>query len=224
VEYNVTGLVRSAASSGSSSVNLGLRARSESTGSWSRFRIDPKLSIEYNTAPNAPGTLRVQGKGCATGSSRPYVTVDRPTFSAKNGDPDSGQQSMSTRFYWWKSGQSRGSDYVTGTSANPGTANSSSIPSSKKLVDRTVYKYQARTSDGIDVTWSRVCEFRAWLTPPNPPADVTSTAYPEYDPDDPGPGSGGVGISGQFTIQPPTSGVADVTRYRAKESYKLANA
>jgi hypothetical protein len=214
VEFSVTGHVRSAAASGKSSVNLGLRAASESTGNWTRFKTDAKLSMEYNTAPNAPNTVKVQGKGCATGSSRPYVTVDRPTFSAKISDKDSGQQSMTTRFYWWRSGQSRNStDYVSGTSANPGTANSSSIPSSKALVDRVVYKYQARTSDGIDVTWSSVCEFRAWLTPPNPPSDVSSTAYPEYDPDDPGTGSGGVGISGQFTISPPSSGVADVVGY-----------
>lgn len=214
VEFSVTGHVRSAAGSGKASVNLGLRAASESTGSWTRFKTDAKLSMEYNTAPNAPNTVKVQGKGCATGSSRPYVTVDRPAFSAKIGDKDSGQQSMTTRFYWWRSGQSRnGTDFVSGTSANPGTANSSSIPSGKALADRVVYKYQARTSDGIDVTWSSVCEFRAWLTPPNPPSGVSSAAYPEYDPDDPGTGSGGVGISGQFTILPPASGVADVVGY-----------
>lgn len=214
VEYNITSHVRSAAADGRSSVDLGLRAASETEGNWTRFRTDAKLSIEYNTAPNSPSRLRVLGKGCATGSSRPYVTVDRPTFSARNSDDDSGQQSMSTRFYWWRSGQSRNSsDYVTGSSANPGTANSASVPASKALDDRVVYKYQARTSDGIDVTWSSVCEFRAWLNPPEPPTDVVSTAYPEYDPVVPGTGSGGVGFPGSFTISPPASGVSDVVGY-----------
>ena len=214
VEYNVTGHVRNAAAAGSSSINIGLRARSETTGNWTRFRIDAKLSMEYNTAPNAPGTLKVTGKGCATGSARPYVTVDRPTFSAKVSDKDSGQQSMTTRFYWWKSGLSRnGSDFVTGTSANPGTANSASVPASKALTDQAVYKYQARTGDGIDVTWSGVCEFRTSLVPPDPPAGLASTAYPELDPEDPGPGSGGVGVPGAFTISPPAAGLAEVVGY-----------
>ena len=214
VEYNLTSRVRSAAAAGSSSINLGLRARSESTGNWTRFRTDARLSMEYNTAPNAPGTLKVTGKGCATGSTRPYVTVDRPTFSAKVSDKDSGQQSMTTRFYWWKSGLSRSSsDFVSGTSANPGTANSASVPASKALADQTVYKFQARTDDGIDVTWSNVCEFKTSLVPPDPPAGLASTAYPELDPGDPGLGSGGVGVSGGFTISPPVAGLAEVVGY-----------
>lgn len=142
------------------------------------------------------------------------MTVDRPTFSARNSDVDSGQQSMSTRFYWWKSGLSRNStDFVIGTSANPGTANSASVPAGKALVDGTVYKYQAQTSDGIDVSWSGVCEFETSLVPPEPPAGVASTGYPELDPVDPGPGSGGVGIPGEFAISPPPVGVADVVGY-----------
>jgi hypothetical protein len=215
-EFNVTGRVRSAADAGWSSVNLGLRARSETHGNWSRFDRDAKLSIEYNSAPNAPSSLRVQGKPCGTQSAPAYVTVNRPTFSARISDRDSGQQSFATEFYWWRNGQSRnGNDVLDdATSSNPGTATSSSIPASKALVDRVVYRMQARTRDGIDdSSWSATCWFQAWLTTPNPPTDVVSTAYPEYDPNAPGSGSGGVGVQGQFTIAPPASGLADITHY-----------
>lgn len=158
--------------------------------------------------------LRAQGSDCATGPSRPYVTTDRPTFSARNSDSDTGQQSLSTRFYWWRGGQPpSASDYVTGSSANPGTAHSGAVPPEKALEDGAVYRYRSWTTDGIDATWSRVCEFRAWLTSPEPPSGVTSSDYPEYDPVSPGTGSGAPGIAGEFTISPPASGSEDVAGY-----------
>jgi hypothetical protein len=213
VEYNVTSRVRSAANAGSSSVNLGLRARSESTGSWTRFKLDAKLSIEYNSAPNAPDRLKVQGKDCGNGKV-PYVTVSTPSFSARISDRDSGQQSFTTTFYWWRDGGQRvENDNVHEGSSNPSTVISPSIPASKALVDRQLYRLRVKTNDRIDDAWSSTCQFRAWLTPPNAPSDVVSSTYPEYDPANPGLGSGGVGTSGSFTISPPTSGLADVVGY-----------
>lgn len=67
VEYNVTNHIRSRAASGNRVVWLGLRARSESTGNWTRFRIDAVLTIEYNSAPNAPGSVKVTGKAWRLG-------------------------------------------------------------------------------------------------------------------------------------------------------------
>jgi hypothetical protein len=166
--------------------------------------------------------LRVQGKPCVTeppgspGWEPTYVTVNRPTFSARTSDRDSGQQRLTTKFYWWRSSQQRNSnDVVDGvTASNPGTANSDQIPASKALQDRVMYRMRALTSDGEDQTWStNTCYFQAWLTTPSPPTDVSSAAYPELDPGSPGPGSGGVGIPGQFTVSAPTSGLADVVGY-----------
>jgi hypothetical protein len=215
VEYNVTNRVRQAAAAGSSSINIGLIARSETTGNWARFRNDSMLAIEYNTAPNAPKDLKVMGKACGTGSSRPYVTLNRPTFTAGATDPDPVQQSLTTRFHWWPSGQSRNNSvYVSGSSANPGTPESAAIPADKALADLTVYQWQAQTIDDVgDVTWSGVCELRTSLNPPASPTQVASSAYPLYNPANPGPGSGGVGVSGTFTISPPSAGLTEVVGY-----------
>ncbi|MFV2018371.1 LamG-like jellyroll fold domain-containing protein [Micromonospora sp. LOL_023] len=174
------------------------------------------MAIEYNTRPNAPTDLKVAGKTCVSGSGRPYVTTPTPAFSARVSDPDGGQQSLRTRFYWWKNGQSRvDNDYREGTSANPATVNTASIPAGKQLQDSQIYTVQAHIWDDVgDGRWSGECEFMADLIPPNPPASISSVAYPTYNPGNPNlPGSGGVGIAGSITIKPPTSGATDVTGY-----------
>ncbi|NES16769.1 hypothetical protein G3554_16455 [Micromonospora sp. PPF5-17] len=69
--------------------------------------------------------------------------------------------------------------------------------------------WQARTWDGThNGAWSGTCEFTVDTSNPNPPADVTSTNYP----DDTIP-RGGVGLSGTFDVLPPTSKANEVREY-----------
>ncbi|GAA4733804.1 hypothetical protein Prum_012450 [Phytohabitans rumicis] len=223
VEFNVTGKVAQLAASGTGVLNVGLRAKSESDRfQWKRFKSDAALSIHYNTKPNAARDLKVAAKGCATGTARPFVTTNAPTFTATASDPDSGQQALTTRFYYWKQGQARNTAiYVQGTSANPAPVTSGPVSTTdavKKLVENTVYVYQAYTFDNVnDGTWSGTCEFHTDFLPPNPASDITSTdgLYPEYNPANPNqPGSGGVGFAGGFRIHPPTTMPEDVVYYR----------
>jgi hypothetical protein len=217
-EFAVTNQMTQLAASGAGVFNLGMRAKSETDKfSWKRYKNDAGLSIEYNTKPNAPATVKVTGKDCVTGSARPYVTTKTPSFTAgRASDPDVGQQALTTRFYWWKSGQSRnGNDFVQGTSANPAPVNSGAVPAAKQLVEAQTYVWQASTSDDVnDIQWAGLCEFTVDTIAPPQPAAVTSTSYPVYDPNNSGAaGSGGVGASGTFTIQPPSAGTADVIAY-----------
>ena len=217
IEFNIASRVQQLSNAGTGMIYLGLRAANENDKySWKRYKNDAALAIEYNTRPNAPTDLKVAGKTCVSGSGRPYVTTPTPAFSARVSDPDGGQQSLRTRFYWWKNGQSRAdNDYREGTSANPATVNTASIPAGKQLQDSQIYTVQAHIWDDVgDGRWSGQCEFMADLVPPNPPAGAASTAYPVYDPGDPGdPGTGGVGIPGSISINPPSVGAADVTAY-----------
>jgi hypothetical protein len=216
VEFNVTGKLAALTSKGQGGLNLGLRAKNESDKySWKRFKNDAGLSIEYNSRPNAARDLKVQGKACASGAARPYLTNPTPTFSGTASDPDGGQQALTTRFYYWKQGQARGTVFAQGTSANPAPVTSAPTPA---LADATTYIFQAYTFDNVyDGTWSGTCEFTTDFVRPNVASDITSpdSVYPEYNPSNPNqPGSGGVGFSGVLRVQPPTSLPADVAYYR----------
>jgi hypothetical protein len=202
VEFNVTSRVTQLAAAGSSAMYLGLRAASESNKyAWKRYKLDAVVSIEYNTKPNAPTTLKVAGKACAVGAGRPYATVATPNFTGYAKDPDVVQQALRTRFYWWRSGLARGGDYVEASSANPGNPTSPAIPAAKSLLDGQTYVWQAQTLDDVnDNQWSGTCEFTVDLTDPAPSPGVTSTEYPVYNGDPNSPGYGGVGAAGTFRV------------------------
>ncbi|MFD2764444.1 carboxypeptidase regulatory-like domain-containing protein [Micromonospora eburnea] len=210
IEFNVTSMVAHAAANKWSTLTVGLRAVDEGTkDQWKRFNhASPKLAITYNTDPNAPGDRKSDGKACATGTSRPYVLTTTPILAAKQSDPDTAQQSLTTYFYWWPVGGSRNeTDKVSQAAGNPSTV-SKAIPSGK-LTDGTSYVWQARTWDGSHYgPWSGTCEFTVDATPPPPPASVTSTNYTSD-----GVPRGGVGLSGTFNIAPPTVRPYEVKEY-----------
>ncbi|MEV4808368.1 carboxypeptidase regulatory-like domain-containing protein [Micromonospora avicenniae] len=214
IEFNATSMVAKAAASKWSNLTVGLRAVDEGTLSqWKRFNhASPKLAITYNTDPNAPTDRKSDGKVCVTGTSRPYVLTTTPILAAKQSDPDSAQQSLTTYFYWWPVGGARNeTNKVSQAAGNPSTV-SKAIPSGK-LSDGTSYVWQSRTWDGTHYSaWSGTCEFTVDATPPPPPASVTSTNYTSD-----GVPRGGVGLNGTFNV------VAPITRpYEVKEyAYSL---
>ncbi|WP_433551260.1 carboxypeptidase regulatory-like domain-containing protein [Micromonospora zamorensis] len=210
IEFDVTRLVDRAAKGNWPDMTVGLRAVDEGTkNQWKRFKHStPKLSITYNTKPNAPSDRSSDGKPCAVGGSRPYVLTTTPLLSAKQSDPDSSQQSLTTWFYWWPLGSSRNeTNKISLASGNP-SAVAKQIPSGK-LVDGTTYAWQARTSDGLtDSDWSGTCEFTVDSTPPKEPGGLTSTTYSSG-----GTPRGGVGIPGLFVVTPPTERPHEVKEY-----------
>jgi hypothetical protein len=68
------------ATANSGTVTLGLRAENESNNSgWKKFDENTaRLTVTYNTTPNAPDQLSAEGKGCATGDARPVVGTATP--------------------------------------------------------------------------------------------------------------------------------------------------
>ncbi|MEV0394968.1 carboxypeptidase regulatory-like domain-containing protein [Polymorphospora rubra] len=210
IEFNVTSMVKKVAEvEKQSTMTVGLRAVDESTkNQWKRFNhSSPKLAITYNTLPAAPADRLSDGKACATGSSRPYVLTLTPTLAARQSDPDSGQQSLTTWFHWWPLGSSRNdTDRVSQASGNTAIV-SHAIPAGR-LVDGGTYVWQSRTYDGTHYgDWSGTCEFTVDATPPATPSNVTSTDYPTG-----ATPHGSVGIAGTFEITAPT-----VRSYEVKE-------
>jgi hypothetical protein len=208
IEFNATSMVAHAAASNWSTLTVGLRAIDEGTkNQWKRFNhSSPKLAITYNTAPSAPSERNSDAKGCATGSSRPYVRTLTPTLAAKQSDPDS-DQGLTTSFYWWELGGSRSESNKVSQAAGNKTTVAKAVPAGK-LADGKTYVWQARTSDAHATgSFSATCEFTVDVSAPAAPASVTSADYPAGAP------SGGVGVSGQFTFAPPGSGAADLAGY-----------
>ncbi|NGM15036.1 carboxypeptidase regulatory-like domain-containing protein [Verrucosispora sioxanthis] len=210
IEFNVTTMVKEAAKNRKSELTVGLRAIDESTKKqWKRFNhSSPKLAITFNNRANAPSDRKSDGKGCATGASRPYVLTTTPELSAKHSDPNGDQQSLRTDFHWWQVGGARNdTDKMSSASGNPGPA-SKAIPAGK-LTDGRSYVWQARTWDGSHYgDWSGTCEFTVDATPPPPPATVSSTNYTND-----GVPRGGVGLSGTFTLTAPTTRPYEVKEY-----------
>lgn len=210
IEFNVTSMVAKAAASKWSTLTVGLRAVDEGTkDQWKRFNhASPKLAITFNTNPNALSDLRSHNKDCATGASRPYVLSATPTLAAKQSDPDAGQQSLTTYFYWWPVGGTRNeTNKVSQATGNPSPV-SQAIPSGK-LTDGASYVWQARTWDGSHYgPWSGTCEFTVDTTAPPPPTSITSTDYTSD-----GVPRGGVGLSGTFSLAAPTVRPHEVREY-----------
>ncbi|MFC8849458.1 MULTISPECIES: carboxypeptidase regulatory-like domain-containing protein [unclassified Micromonospora] len=210
IEFNVTSMVAKAAASKWSNLTVGLRAVDEGTkDQWKRFNhASPKLAITFNTDPNAPADRSSDGKGCLTGTSRPYVLTTTPALAAKQSDPDVSQQSLTTWFYWWPVGGSRNeTDKISQANGNPGPVGPT-IPAGR-LTDGASYVWQARTWDGShNSAWSGTCEFTVDATPPPAPADVASTDYT-----DDGVAHGGVGLAGTFAVTAPGTRPYEVKEY-----------
>ncbi|GIF23735.1 hypothetical protein BJ973_004346 [Actinoplanes tereljensis] len=210
-EFNVTSIIKYVVETQkSTTATLGLRAIDEGTkNQWKRFNhASPKLSVTYNSKPNAPTDRKSDGKVCATGASRPYVLSATPFLAAKHSDPDTDQQSLTTSFYWWPLGGAKSeSNKISFASGNPASA-SKQIPAGK-LTDGVTYAWNAVTSDGkIAGPSSGNCEFTVDATPPAPPSKVLSTDYPAGSTP-----SGGVGINGKFVISAPTTRPHEVKSY-----------
>jgi hypothetical protein len=211
-EWGVTNAMQSAAGGSNSTLTLGLRAVSESDVSqWKKFDAGTALlTVTYNSYPNAPDNLSLDGGPCATGASRPYVRTLTPTLKARLTDPDGTARLLNAKFQWWKlSGGTRNdTDAVGQGSIVSGQYATVTIPSGR-LTDGGIYVMQVIAGDGIDVgQYSSTCEFQVDVTPPGAPGGVTSTDYPND-----GQAHGGVGTPGAFVLKPPATVPGDFAGY-----------
>lgn len=196
VEFDATGYVQRRAQKGESVTTLGLRAKDEGdTKSWKRFdKGTASLSMTYNSYPDAPDQMAVDGKKCNSGAKL-WVRTRTPLLKARVTDPDNGQP-LSGRLYWspTSSGLSNGRVVQRNDLGDPGIAQANTTQS---LADGNYY-LQARANDEIDDSQlSAKCPFTVDATAPPKPTGVSATVYSDMNP------HGGLGQPDLFTFSPP---------------------
>ncbi|MFD0888117.1 hypothetical protein ACFQ08_26555, partial [Streptosporangium algeriense] len=185
-------------------LTLGLRADDENSSSgWKKFdATTARLIVNTNTVPGAPGSLTVDGKACATGGDRPYVSTLTPTFRAYLSDGDG--EAMTASFYW-QAIDPAGAQQGPLTQASVGSGTTAVVTPSSGIADGTTYRFWAKASDANATGNESVkCEFVTDTVRPQT-ASVTSDIYPESD-----TVAGGVGQTGKFTFQ----SSSDVVSYK----------
>ena len=213
IEFNVGHIVTWAAAARATELTLGLRAIDENNHDhWKRFNHagagnTPLLTVRYNTAPNAPDQLTVDGKACVSGGGWPFVATASPTLRARVTDADN--DSMTAHFTHLRYDPAR-NEFV-----GPVTGSQAAVPngvtaqlSPTGLLDGELYKFQVQSHDGR--LYSPVagdCEFQVDLTDPDP---VTPSGDIYKPVGCPSTGCGSVGLTGRFTL---ASGSPDVTGY-----------
>jgi hypothetical protein len=196
--------LQQSATANAASYFVGISAGQDTSGTnetaterWMRyFLADFKLNVTYNTTPNTPDTLTVDGKACVSGATRPFIKTTTPTLRAHVTDPDN--DSLNALFTWAKW---NGSSFV-----DEGSGTQSRVPSGSTAlfnvsgnVDGGIYSFRVKSDDSPSHTPFRssnvagTCEWQVDITPPAVPT-VTADVYKE------GQTSGSVGQTGRFTF------------------------
>jgi hypothetical protein len=198
-DENLTATVRSKLGGGDP-IAFALSASDESdANSWKRFRGDnAALSVTYNTRPAKPWNGRTTSPttACATGASRPYINDNSPMLHVNADDADN--QNLKATFELTDTTSGAVSPFVTAWMADT----SDFSVQLNNLVHGRVYKWRAKTNDGINdsVAWSDWCEFAVDTQLPDPPA-VVSEEFPADELSDLKAGE-----SGTFTFTPAATG------------------
>jgi RHS repeat-associated protein len=204
VPMDVTGYMRSAASSGWNGVAFGVRATDESDpNAWKRFSNNPTLNVSYTAYPGIVETMTAPSAPCQTGTSRPYINTLTPLLQARISDPEGAL--VRPEFAWstidgtpvgsvqptpgQTSGQMQGTTVPAGAFTNGGS-----------------YSWKVRGFDGTTWgPWSTACEFTVDTTAPTAAPTVSSTTYPS------GTWAGATGTAGTFTLG--AAGTTDIVAY-----------
>ncbi|WP_320067830.1 hypothetical protein [Micromonospora sp. RTGN7] len=166
------------------------------------------LATEENTAPDAPGGLRVAGWTCTDDL---FVDTATPHLTATVTDPDAQPglvEQVRATFAWWPVEQpAQRTEWTSGAKAAPGQFRYD-VPAGA-LADGGTYAFAVRAIDHDDAVsaWSAECRFTVDLVSPAEPA-VSSTDYPAD-----GGWYGGPGLPGQFTFSA-ADGDTDVVSFR----------
>ncbi|MGW5667690.1 DNRLRE domain-containing protein [Micromonospora sp. NPDC003776] len=192
----------------STTVNLGLRAHSETDNlAWKKWDSmegtnDPYVNLTYNTPPTVSSRATVPSTACATGSNLPYINTTTPQLRAQITDSEGA--SVKAEFEWVTGGGSHIGSAIIGPGAS-GSWLATSVPAGA-FANNTTYSWHVRGNDGsVNGNWSSYCAFIIDTTAPANAPTISSTAYPE------GQWGGAVGTAGSFSLG--ASGVTDVSAY-----------
>ncbi|WP_232376269.1 LamG-like jellyroll fold domain-containing protein [Amycolatopsis aidingensis] len=205
-DFSVTNAVAQGAREYWPAITVMLKASNADLETWRRFDLNPVLEVRYNSYPNAPDSLGMEGGllPCARGDARPYVGVRDPQLRARVTDPDGG--SLTGRFALHRGPAGDGAlvGNYSATGVPSGSFAQVDVPESA-LSEQETYNWSVHSSDGeLSSNWVGNCEFTVDRTPPGLPA-VTSTDYPFDTP------SGGLGQTGTFSFD--AAGTSDVQYY-----------
>jgi hypothetical protein len=215
IAWNIATVARWAADNNSARITLGLKGASISdVYTWKRYE-NPRLEIIYNRAPLVPksGEMKLSYEGQAPDGCSTTSTA-APSFPTTSGivmrgiarDPDSPQVRVKFRVLTSGGTQVYYTDNWSATKAPPATFERS-IPSSA-LSGGGTFRWQMAVQDVLDgagdrnTVWDQSpnCYFKVDLTNPGSPS-ISSAQYPQ------GEISGGVGVSGSFVMDSPSSDV-----------------
>lgn len=204
--------LQAVANVGAADYTIGISAGENTSGTnetltdrYARYFLnDFSLQVTYNTKPNKPDNLTVDGKPCASGAARPFVKTTTPTLRAHVTDADNDSLNVFYAYAQWN-----GSAFV-----DKGGGEQDNVPNGGTAVfgitgnvDGGIYTWRAQTNDGAshspflisDVTASPGnCEWQVDVSPPAVPT-VTSDVYLEGT-GCPGGACGAVGQTGHFTL------------------------
>ncbi|GAA4412297.1 hypothetical protein ACFQV2_34215 [Actinokineospora soli] len=198
--------VRAALAAGRKTLTIAVRISEEHQGDAAYGRAlstSPVLSVEHNSPPSTPTNLRYSLRDLTCGDARPIARGD-VTVEASLTDPD-GELGLTARMALWPVDDPATRHEVV-ASVHNGTA-TATFPVDLLRHDAT-FAWAVRGEDGhVAGEWSQPCTFHTDYIAPAKPG-VASQVYPENPPH---PGSGGVGVPGEFTFT--AGGSTDVVAY-----------
>ncbi|WP_447005925.1 LamG-like jellyroll fold domain-containing protein [Saccharothrix isguenensis] len=219
--FTATSAVQAAASGSWGWTTFVLKAKHEDQldTSWRRFDLNPYLEVRYNSYPNQPQDMGIEGWGpdvadalpCRIGADRARVGTKVPRLRARLSDPDGGRMDAGFRLlhgphnsYTWNGHDLHTGDVWSGNFAEV------QVPAGWITADG-VYTWHLWSGDYQLSSWSPNCEFEVDTTAPNAPS-VTSADYPTGTDS----AHGSIGRTGLFTFTPvtPAGQTMDVAAYK----------
>ncbi|GAA1299769.1 LamG domain-containing protein [Saccharothrix xinjiangensis] len=218
-DFDAVVAVRAAAANRWGETTLVLKSAVEnSLDGWRRFDINPYLEVVYNSYPDAPSHLGMEGWGphgadalpCVVGADRPALFTRTPRLRAMLKDPDHASLDAGFRVmrgtvdsHTWN-----GQDIHVGNIPS-GSFAQVTVPQGWITTDG-VHTWHLWSGDYQLSSWSQNCEFEVDTRAPNTPA-VSSADYPATGV------HGSVGRTGAFTFRvngnTGLNGGMDVRRY-----------
>jgi RHS repeat-associated protein len=212
VSISGLGLFQDAAASGSSRAHSGLRAGSETDGTYfKQFRsrnytntaLVPYAVVTYNSIPQIGTRSTVPATTCVAGSGRPYLNSATPQLKTVVTDAEG--QASTVNIEWWAVGGATAIGSSTLTNVPSGGTATATVASGA-FSETNSYKWRVDASDGTGTSaWSSWCEFTIDTTAPSAAPSVSSTDYPANT------WAGAAGTAGTFTFA--AGGVTDVASY-----------
>lgn len=209
-DFDVTSAVRQGADEHWPNVTIGLRSQNErDQNAWRRFDLNPTLEVKYNSRPDSPADLGMEGGliPCVVGPDRPVVWTRTPRLRARLSDPDGGMLEAGFRVFHGPSDNYTWDGNETYTGQIPSGSFAEVTVPEGVVPGEGVYSWHLWAGDYQVSSWSEYCEFEVDNTRPGLPA-VTSADYPG----DLNRFYGGVGVAGSFTLS--ANGTPDVVKFR----------